>query len=687
MGMKNLLLLPVVRLFLLLALLLQHLPKSHAAETDESGQPIIRLPDIFVELDFNGVTGSLEVVNITCTELKVTDFSLSWDITAVDDGSSRLDLTAALNEYGMDCLADYGYYSLINGTGSAIITVADSSLDTSLAFTNPGTDEEFAEVTGCTAVLEVTAIEFLQPEILEDFFLDFVGGSDVTSVLGTSFCELLMDPEELKALLGDDSISTTLGDVSKVDPLEAERALEVPETVDLVELQGSETWPGWGVAAIVNWVGKNLGKEFTRENDDGVEVVDLLINQLIGDFLYTDEEEEALTLDLTNVIRFEGVGLIGLATVLELDQVSVVGLDTFSSFDNFQVLGNHTVQVDMTIEMVQLRVSGDLLLGSEVVERVDVDFSLPDVNATVAVLVAVDEVALGAIPLSAFLDDDTDVALDCLLASVLKLEVADSAVHSLRILEHDSLSLQRINGMGIDFGVGNVVADILPNLLEWSNETTTCDPKPFTSNPLTSTADAGPFIDFRDLLLEPDQALAFGGVGSQPYGGALASLKTYLTDELLVEDAETGELRINGDLIAPLTEGESGIEGTLELNGTVFTLENSFEGTKVNSDFTFVLKSLRLEELNSFENPTAIADPLRNESFVLDNKVTMGSLRLNGVVSVSLSTGGKPADGIQGVAYTALGLVYHTVPYSHVLLCSLSCRIGRFPSERYEVWT
>jgi len=461
----DLLLLTVV---VLLLVFLPQLPKSHATETDENGQAIIRLPDIFVELDILGITGSLSVVNIICSEFNVTDLELTWDVTAMEE-SSRLNVTVGLEEFGMDCLVDYAYDLSIGltGSGAAIIIVSESSLDASLVFTDPGTDEEVAELVNCTAVLQVTAVKFLNQELLADFFLDFVAGTDVISDLETGFCQVLMDPDELAALLGDESIFTTIGDHTNVDPLEAEKALQIPEAVELVDLEGSETW---GAAAIIKWAGKNLGKEFTRENEDGVEEEDLLINQLIGD-LYKDNED-ALTLNLTNVIRYEGVNILGTAMVLELDQVSVAGLDTFSTFDNFQVLGNHTLQVDVTIELVQLSVSGDLTL---VDERVNVDFSLPNVNATIALLFAVDEVALGGILMSAFLEANTEVAFNCLLASVLNVEVADSVMYSLRIQEHDSLSLQSIHAMGIPFGAGNLVADILPNLFEPSNETSTCE--------------------------------------------------------------------------------------------------------------------------------------------------------------------------------------------------------------------
>lgn len=570
----------------------------------------------------------------------------SPDSDAAAAPQQRLELQATLHSFNLDCRVLYRYESdaIEDGGGAGVIELKDNTLVAGMTVVEPGTPDEAAVVGDCLTVLFVSDIEFLTVEPLGEFFVKFVAESDVTTLVGLGFCELLSDPEELKDLLGGDSITHTLADVAAADPLAAERQLEVPDAVELVDLRDSDeqTWPGWGVAALVRWAGEYLGTTDTRENDDGVDVDDLLINHLIRDFLYTDDdgddekgEGNSLLLELEPALPFDGVGAFNVPTVFEVDQVRVFGLDSFTKFENFQLLGKRTMQVDLALESVKVRVSGNLQQGSAddtntERRRVDVDFPMPHVNGTIAVLLAVDEAALGAIPMSAVLDG-TDVIMDCFLASLFSFKVADTVMHSLRILEEpDSPALQSIKDAGIEFGVGSVVDDILAHLMESSDDDkTTCRPRYMTNT-------ANPFIDFRDLFLEPARALAYGGTGSEPYGNFTSGLKTHLDEELLVTDEKTGSFLLNSDAIAPFTKAQSGIEGTFESMGTVLSVESSFQGTQAFSQFTFILKDLRLEALDSFEEPTAILNPLPGEAFVIDNTISMKSLRMSGVVSASL---------------------------------------------------
>ena len=76
-------------------------------------------------------------------------------------------------------------------------------------------------------------------------------------------------------------------------------------------------------------------------------------------------------------------------------------------------------------------------------------------------------------------------------------------------------------------------------------------------------------IDFRDLLLKATEALLVGGTGNMPYGDVMEMAYGALMDYITDIDTSTGALQINDGIIAPFTEDQSGITGTLTIGKRV----------------------------------------------------------------------------------------------------------------------
>lgn len=71
-----------------------------------------------------------------------------------------------------------------------------------------------------------------------------------------------------------------------------------------------------------------------------------------------------------------------------------------------------------------------------------------------------------------------------------------------------------------------------------------------------------PFIDLRDLFLSPREALNAGASGSMPYGNIWHLGLRSITDNFVVAD-DSGSPKINSELLAKVSEGQSGVPGII----------------------------------------------------------------------------------------------------------------------------
>ncbi|CAB9514500.1 Paraquat-inducible protein A [Seminavis robusta] len=135
------------------------------------------------------------------------------------------------------------------------------------------------------------------------------------------------------------------------------------------------------------------------------------------------------------------------------------------------------------------------------------------------------------------------------------------------------------------------------------------------------------FIDFRDLLLPPEEAKSLGGSGTQPYGDLIAMAFSMMRDKMASTDNATGMATINTEVIQPLTEAQSGIAGMFKYSQQLFNF--SLETSMLDSLGSF-MRHLDIRAFNaSVGNVDTVVNPFSflqptNQAHVLENILHFG---------------------------------------------------------------
>jgi hypothetical protein len=143
-----------------------------------------------------------------------------------------------------------------------------------------------------------------------------------------------------------------------------------------------------------------------------------------------------------------------------------------------------------------------------------------------------------------------------------------------------------------------------------------CDP--------VQASSAMELVDFRDLFLPPSKAKQMGGTGAEPYHGSVALLRTLIDEQLFAVDPETGRPKINKALIVPLTGLQSGTDGTLVFNVTLFELGGNFTVGNLVADALIRASDLRFDNLDTTLDPIVLLEPTNRSGQELDNKAGIG---------------------------------------------------------------
>jgi hypothetical protein len=136
------------------------------------------------------------------------------------------------------------------------------------------------------------------------------------------------------------------------------------------------------------------------------------------------------------------------------------------------------------------------------------------------------------------------------------------------------------------------------------------------------------FVDFRDLLLNPEVASSKGGSGRSPYGNVVNWVWELVQEQLFSAD-ESGLLAMNDILVKPMTKAQSGEEGLVSLNQTLLDLNKDYVNMDIWRAFADHLRlsisNLRLSGLDTFREPFHILKPGNNSGHVLENRINIGT--------------------------------------------------------------
>jgi hypothetical protein len=334
---------------------------------------------------------------------------------------------------------------------------------------------------------------------------------------------------------------------------------------------------------------------------------------------------------------------------ININSMRIFGLDTFTEFyppspiapqvlQSSFVLTQIRIIADFTVIMQPSTLSTSLLVAGNnsgpVTENITVSFDIENIEAIVSFFVAISMDNLSDIQLGSILHSNQ--ISPCLLQAVQGAEVTQL------IINVGNITTPIVTGListGLDRVLANATEAAFHALREWILKSTkgffhkTARPsvndaiRKFLSRKERCTAPTfdgqEKFVDFRDLLLPPEKAVAAGATGTSPYGDVGAKLMQLVEDYLVAGNPKTGLSLMNENLIGPLTLSQSNITGSILFKRDF--INNSFkidvEGLKANVRVRVF--NARINHLNS-TNATTLLSPSVSDAYQLDNELTLG---------------------------------------------------------------
>ena len=455
---------------------------------------------------------------------------------------------------------------------------------------------------------------------------------------------------------------------SVVDMLASEEALEVPDSVQLLDFQQEGT-----VAAMREWVNQVLqeavGYVAKPVEDPVTGNTTLNANVLVRQHLLDDGGAYRVDFGGDGMPIFDGHDVLT-ETIIVLEGMDVFGLDTLTTLGALATVGNQTIQSELSMDYLRAELDVSIVIkpstlsdslivdptSSNVVqERVKIKFGIDNVRASASLTLAIDKDKLGALRLGSLLN--TEMVQPCFLSTLFALEVGGLSV------EVDDIQPPILEGFvsqGIDRVVSSSVdaaflvyertlLQAMPGLFhvtvrDFINRMVATQYLPELDRecPWTNTsASANGFIDFRDLLLPADEALAAGGSGLQPYGDLLQRLVSEIKENWLADNLD-GSPKINGLIRTIIAQQSNSTDGALVL-GDVFSSNSDFAIAGLQANAAIAFSDARIENLDSFGNPLKLLDPVSGKPNDLNTTVSIGvgsdDLRLATKLSLSLSDG------------------------------------------------
>ena len=427
------------------------------------------------------------------------------------------------------------------------------------------------------------------------------------------------------------SLNLEAYDPPQADPLSGEKALDISESVELLDFSDDEL-----ISTVLQEVSSFLNK--TVDTADGP---DMNINQLISSFLLDSEGMLSFSVDLSFDIGGASIAVAG---------VRLYGLDSFTKLDMLDAIGSYTLYNDISLSGISFEADIVVTIPDErslptaatsrsstsgVNEKITIGGEMKDIEMTLALLVAIDLDKLGAIEMGSMLY--SSILPQCLLSALysglnvteLSLSIGTLEQPTLTGISSSSLAESIKNITTTIFNeYGSSIEEALPTILEIVVRLALdniLDELQNTPCPdLVSFVGDIAYVDFRDLLLDPSAALEVGGSGEAPYGDILPMAKQALDDYMsTTPSGSSGSLQLNSDLIAPLTEATSGIPGTFVVADNLFNQTINFNNIVGLSSIAFSVYSAQIENLDTVQNPLVFLSP--TDANTLESSLRIGT--------------------------------------------------------------
>ena len=642
-----------------------------------------------VDVSVLGSNVPVQLSNIVCSGLSIGDITVDWqsaeDAQLEEKTAEKLQVTISLLELDLDCVMDYAFqYLFLSSSGVATLQTNDNTVTFQATISIPVTSDEGSDSTeivlspdspptftidSCTSDVQVESLVLDGDglglvEAVVNAAEDSIRDTVATEIESTVCFEIINGIEEplsngLAALF--DLLIPYLEDDRQSDPLQVEETLRaqvasINSSSDAAEIRLLDFQdPGGSTIGVL----ADLAMKQLMSSLD--------LNKLIRDFLLQGNTGEAgsgfISIDMSklsfgenddNPLLQDGVILdetIFFGKVrLALKSAAIYGLDTFNNvIENVLPIGHHTFETSFELNQLKLQLQLELAMSdvedtseTKYVEDFEVQVSLSNIRGEMAILLGIDENVLGSIPLGAILQlqEESDALILCILSSLYKVQMtkfdmSPLVLDSIVVSGLDSPGLKRIliNSFETLFDdLKPLLSTSIPQVIEYFGLTALegilqevgVEDSNCSFGDLVDGKDA--FVDFRDMLLLPEDANQYGASGTSPYGGLLVMLKNMVDDEFLWVDPESGLAAVNERLIAPLTQAQSGVPGSLVYRENLLDLNSQINIGGLNARMALSVGNARIEQVDTVGSPLFLADPVMNEAHLLNNTATLGVL-------------------------------------------------------------
>ncbi|KAG7337284.1 hypothetical protein IV203_026828 [Nitzschia inconspicua] len=639
---------------------------SRGMQQDDFAELNAILSDVVLEMPENpppfssgGIT--MDLYNIVCRDIKLGNAVLSS--RRIDSLSMEVQVT--LSQLDFTCNARYNYKGALGVGGRGDVSVATRGNQAvaiaTVSSTSPTIPPTNALMNSCDPTIQIVNIDFSNGGIIS-WVLNII-----ERMLRTTMERLAQETicRELEAVLqGQTKDFLTFAKrmlnkytnknslVTDENLIAQEREVEKSSNLQLLNLQQQETEFGRWINELLIQGVKHFNAPIPTP-DGGNE---LQVNKLLRSFVL--DENGALLLDQAEggLAVFE-VHDILTETSIVVDRVKLIGLDTLTRFDPFSVMsgGKYTLQTTLGWKYLGLEIDATFTIrpstrpdsiivetgnsAQPVVEKVSGYVAVRDLVANTSLLAAIDKSALENLRLGSLLS--TDHVMNCLLSTIHSLEWTSMTVEAADVL---TPSVSGLVSPGIDRVLTSAIdaAFIMykPNMLNGAPSYFQQEIRPMLNQrllngvvldrahndfwscpPLLSRMRDGS-IDFRDLLLPPEEARVLGGSGSGQYGDLISGVfMPYLRRQVLDPS------NLNANVIRALTQQQSGREGVLEfndiydyrrLNNTVFEF------------LTFKVSKVSVSNLDSATDPIQFFNPTSENTLANQLSFGGGTIRNSG---------------------------------------------------------
>ena len=652
------------------------------------------IQNITLQLEDQTITaGELELVvaNLQCQNIRIGDVLLTYQ----DIGGTTLELAITADPFNMTCSAEYSFsIGVINGRGSFVSVTETNAVNTNIQLIAPnGFQNEtpsIANVSLCSSTINVVDTEFSGNVIafVLNLLEDAVSGV-ISNQANAAVCRIM---DELGETFFSDVLNATSATFDSwlqpipaeySDPLHAERNYVPPEGVTLLSLSSSSSSTNVSFSTTGS-IGEFLVGAISNADSLLNKVVDdptsptgttLEINLFLRDNFLDDsgtytlrfEDFEVDNSGDFNPVLYEGHDKLSKSSI-RINAVHVTGLDTMKTFNPLLELGQYTfrnelsweslsIKLDLTVDVESSQLADPIISSEEPirsVENITISLDLLQIDVNASLFVAIDQNKFDSLPLGSLLKDPVVCFLSALdTMEVSGLEVSLGQFSEPIIAGFESPGVSRLVETVIEAGfvayeptliravpyffqvpVRNIIKnDILVQFLGDNNECLS------DAQQIPETS----IIDFRDLMLPTDDALALGGTGSAPYGSLMPVIFNFLKNEYFVADPTTGLAAINSKLITDFGLDQSGTPGRLFFPGNFLNQTRKVRTNRKESTLRLRLYDIYINNIDSVGVPLTFLEPLQNEPYLVYNDVSVGvdrPLRFGFRLFLGISNGG-----------------------------------------------